>query len=68
MLDSVAYVKREEDYNAHISELRKYNDALATWVEENGLEHCTMSKFSKQRWDKMTTNLVESFNAWLKNE
>ena len=48
-LDSVAYVKREEDYNAHISELHKYNDALATWVKENGLEHWTMSKFPKQR-------------------
>ena len=24
--------------------------------------------FPKKRWDKMTTNLVESFNAWLKNE
>ena len=30
-LDSIAH--------AHISELRKYNDALATWVEENGPEH-----------------------------
>ena len=27
-----------------------------------------MSKFRKQRWDKMTTNLAKSFNAWLKNE
>ena len=27
-----------------------------------------MSKFPKKRWDKMTTNLSESFNAWLRNE
>ena len=27
-----------------------------------------MSKFPKKRWDKMTINLAESFNAWLKNE
>ena len=27
-----------------------------------------MSKFTKKRWDKMTTNLVELFNAWMKNE
>ena len=27
-----------------------------------------MSKFPKKIWDKMTTNLVESFNAWLRNE
>ena len=49
-------------------ELRKYNDTLATWVEENAPEHSAMSKFPKQRWDKMTTNLAESFNAWLRNE
>ena len=27
-----------------------------------------MSKFPKKRWDKMTTNLVESSNAWLRDE
>ena len=27
-----------------------------------------MSKFPKKRWDKMTTNHAESFNAWLRNE
>ena len=49
-------------------ELRKYSDALATWVEQNEPEHWAMSKFPKKRWDKMTTNVTESFNAWLKNE
>ena len=27
-----------------------------------------MSKFTNKIWDKMTTNLAKSFNAWLKNE
>ena len=27
-----------------------------------------MSKFLKKRWDKMTTNIVEFFNAWLRDE
>ena len=27
-----------------------------------------MSKFPKQRWDKMTTNLAELFNVWLRHE
>ena len=49
-------------------ELQNYNQALATWVEESAPEHWVMSKFPKQRWDKMTTNLEESFNAWVKNE
>ena len=67
-LDSIAYARLEHDYNVSMYELWKYNDALATWVEDNALKHCAMSKFPKQRWDKMTTNLVESFNVWLRNE
>ena len=67
-LDSIAYARLEHDYNVSMYELRKYNDALATWVEDNSPEHWAMSKFSKQRWDKMTTNLAESFNAWLRHE
>ncbi|KAL6332956.1 hypothetical protein AAG906_019967 [Vitis piasezkii] len=67
-LDSIAYARLEHDYNMSMFELRKYNDALAKWVEENEPEHWAMSKFPKQRWDKMTTNLAESFNAWLRNE
>ena len=47
-------------------ELKKYNEALATWVKEHAPHHWAMSKFPKQRWDKMTTNLAESFNAWLR--
>ncbi|XP_059591679.1 uncharacterized protein LOC132253518 [Vitis vinifera] len=67
-LDSIAYARLEHDYNVSMYELRKYNDVLATWVEDNSPEHWAMSKFPKQRWDKMTTNLAESFNAWLRHE
>ena len=35
---------------------------------ENNPKHWVMSKFLKNRWDKMTTNIAESFNAWLKYE
>ena len=67
-LDSIAYVRLEHDYNVSMYELQKYNDVLATWVEENAPDHWAMSKLSKQRWDKMTTKLVESLNVWLRNE
>ncbi|RVW66338.1 hypothetical protein CK203_066281 [Vitis vinifera] len=67
-LDSIAYARLEHDYNVSMFELRKYNDTLVAWVEENAPEYWTMSKFLKQRWDKMTTNLVELFNSWLRNE
>ena len=38
-LNSIAYARLEHDYNVSMYELRKYNDALATWVEDNSLEH-----------------------------
>ena len=41
---------------------------MAAWIEQNEPEHWAISKFPKKRWEKMTTNLVESFNAWLRNE
>ena len=62
------YARLDTDYNVHMFELRKYNESLATWIKQNEPEHWAMSKFSTHRWDKMTTNLAESFNAWLRNE
>ena len=38
-----------EDYDANLSELRTYNEALAKWVEENSLEHWAMSKFTQKK-------------------
>ena len=67
-INSISYARLKHDYNVWMFELRKYNDALATWVEENAPEHWTISKFPKQRWDKMITNLAKSFNAWLRSK
>ena len=67
-LDKIAYVGLDTDYNAHMFELRKYNESLATWIKQYEPEHWAMSKLPTHRWDKMTTNLVQSFNAWLRNE
>ena len=41
-LDSIAYVRVESDYNVSMYELRNYNQALATWVEESASEHWVM--------------------------
>ena len=38
-LDSIAYARLEHDYNVSMFELRKYNDNLAKWVEENEPKH-----------------------------
>ena len=34
-LDSITNECRNDDYDANLSELRTYNEALAKWVEEN---------------------------------
>ena len=67
-LDKISYARVETDYNYHMFELRKYNESLAAWIEQNEPEYWAMSKFPKKIWDKMTTNLAKSFTAWLRNE
>ena len=57
-LDSLAYGRLEHDCNVSMFELKKY-EALATWVEENVSYHWAMSKFPKQKWDKMTTDYYQ---------
>ena len=51
-LDSIAYARRGEDYDANLFDLRNYNEVLAKWVEENSHEHWAMSKFPKKNGTK----------------
>ncbi|KAL6316378.1 hypothetical protein AAG906_018081 [Vitis piasezkii] len=68
LLDNIAYARLDIDYNEAFEKLVRFNGDLARWVAENSPEHWAMSKFLKKRWDKMTTNIAESFNAWLREE
>nr|CAN83241.1 hypothetical protein VITISV_000814 [Vitis vinifera] len=68
MLDSIAYARLDCDYEVAMDPLRTFNHDLAKWVEENNPQHWELSKFKKMRWDKMTSNLAESFNSWLRHE
>ena len=68
LLDNIVYARLDVDYNEAFEKLVHFNDNLAKWVAENNPEHWAMSKFLKKRWDKMTTNIAESFNVWLKDE
>ncbi|RVW13602.1 hypothetical protein CK203_088780 [Vitis vinifera] len=68
LLDSIAYARLEINYNEAFEKLVLFNDNLGKWVAENNPEHWAMSKFLKKRWDKMTSNIPESFNAWLRDE
>ena len=64
MLDYITYTRLDCDYEVAMDTLRTLNHDLAKRVEENNPQHWTISKFKKMRWDKMTSNLAESFNYW----
>ncbi|XP_034680770.1 uncharacterized protein LOC117910734 [Vitis riparia] len=68
LLDSIAYARLEIDYNEAFEKLVRFNENLAKWVVENNPEHWAMLKFLNKRWDIMTTNIAESFNAWLREK
>ena len=68
LLDNIAYARLDINYNEAFEKLMRFNNNLARWVVKNSPDYWAMSKFLKKRWDKMTTNIVESFNAWLREE
>ena len=68
MLDSIAYARLDCDYEVAMDTLRTFNHDLAKWVEENSPQHWAISKFKKIHWDKMTSNLAEFFNSWLRHK
>ena len=67
-LDNIAYARLDINYNEAFEKLMHFNNNLARWVAKNSPDYWAMSKFLKKRWDKMTTNIIESFNAWLREE
>lgn len=62
---NVAYAHLECDYLIAMEILRPFYPNLAKWVEDNWLKQWCMCNFQKMRWDKLTSNLAESFNSWL---
>ena len=68
LLDNIAYARLDINYNEAFEKLMRFNNNLARWVVKNSPDYWAMSKFLKKCWDKMTTNIVESFNAWLREE
>ena len=68
MLDFIIYARLDCDYKVAMDTLRAFNHDLAKWVEENNPQHWAISKFKKMHWDKMTSNLAEFFNSWLRHK
>lgn len=69
LLDAIAYARYEEDYNVAMGKLGLKFPNMALWVMTSGdVERWAMSKFPYKRWDNITTNVAESFNAWIVKE
>jgi len=60
MLYRVAYAPTAFEYNAALEELRCYKVDLGQWVEEHEPEHWANSKFGKEMWGRMNSNVIES--------
>ncbi|XP_054778400.1 uncharacterized protein LOC129286465 [Prosopis cineraria] len=69
LLDTIAYARHEVEFNVAMENLRLFCPQLAQWVETQGdVDRWAQCKFGYKRWDNITTNLAESFNAWIVKE
>ncbi|XP_028767379.1 uncharacterized protein LOC114725084 [Neltuma alba] len=69
LLDSIAYARLDRDFDRSMEKLMAFCPELGQWLQTNGdIERWAQSKFPYKRWDNITTNLAESFNAWLVGE
>ena len=69
LLDAIAYARLDEDYQSAMTKLSVFSPELAEWVETDGdVGKWALSRFGFMRWDSMTSNLAESFNAWILEE
>ncbi|XP_054816868.1 uncharacterized protein LOC129316468 [Prosopis cineraria] len=69
LLDAIAYARHEAEFNVAMGNLRLFCPQLAQWVETQGdVDRWAQCKFRYKQWDNITTNLAESFNAWIVKE
>ncbi|KAI9108534.1 hypothetical protein K1719_020418 [Acacia pycnantha] len=60
---------KDMEFVKAMGNLRSLSVDLARWVEtQSDVDKWAMSGFLFRRWDNITTNLAESFNAWLVKE
>ncbi|XP_054778459.1 uncharacterized protein LOC129286535 [Prosopis cineraria] len=64
LLDAIAYARIDLEFNRAMGNLRAFCPELAQWLETNGdINRWALSKFPFCKWDNITNNLSESFNA-----
>ncbi|XP_028787196.1 uncharacterized protein LOC114743169 [Neltuma alba] len=68
-LDAIAYARLDTEFDQAMDNMRHFNSQLFEWLVNHGDIHkWALSKFPFKRWDNITTNLTESFNAWILKE
>ncbi|XP_059654712.1 uncharacterized protein LOC132301479 [Cornus florida] len=68
LLDKIAYARTVDEYENALAAMRVFRGELCDWVLANSPEHWSNAMSTSKRWDKLYTNQVESFNAWVKEE
>ncbi|XP_028755677.1 uncharacterized protein LOC114715038 [Neltuma alba] len=69
VLDKVTYARLADEFDHAVDDLRTMSHELYEWVINQGdVDRWALSKFPYRRWDNITTNLAESFNAWMVRE
>ncbi|XP_028799212.1 uncharacterized protein LOC114754590 [Neltuma alba] len=69
LLDSIAYARLDRNFDRSMEKLMAFCPELGQWLQTNGdIERWAQSKYPYKRWDNITTNITESFNAWLVGE
>ncbi|KAF7147594.1 hypothetical protein RHSIM_Rhsim03G0131400 [Rhododendron simsii] len=59
------YARDHRLYGMHMTKLFGESPELAKWVEDNGPQHWSSAFFPHRRWNKLYTNIAESFNNWI---
>ncbi|KAF7132231.1 hypothetical protein RHSIM_Rhsim09G0072900 [Rhododendron simsii] len=65
LFTKIAYACDESLYGVYLTKLFGLSPELSKWVEENGPQHWSNARFPYRRWDKLYTNIAESFNNWI---
>ncbi|XP_028763658.1 uncharacterized protein LOC114721933 [Neltuma alba] len=69
LLDDIAYARVNVEFDKAMTRMGNFSPQLLQWLNNHGDIHkWAMSKFAYKRWDNITTNIAESFNAWIVKE
>lgn len=61
----IAYARDHRLHGVYLTKLFGMSHELAKWVDDNGPQHWSNALFPYRRWDKLYTNIAESFNNWI---